>query len=70
MKKLLVALVFTFVFCFGGLVFAQNTNGSTTTMENSNRGMMGRHRRRHHRRHARRHGRHMKRATGNGNANM
>jgi len=63
MKKLLVALVFTFLFCFGGLVFAQNTN-SSTTMQNSNTGMMGRHR---HRKHHRRHGRHMRRAAKNAN---
>lgn len=76
-KNLGIVLTLVFVLCFGSIVFAQNTNSSTTggdmSANTASRGSMtGRKhgRRRARRRHGRRHGRRggsAKKANGNGN---
>ena len=61
MTKKFLSLAALAILCFGTLVFAQNSNSSTTMQGNDNMhkmNMSGRHGRRHHRRMHRRH-RHM-----------
>ena len=61
MTKKILSLAALAILCFGTLVFAQNSNSSTTMQGNhnmSNMHMSGRRGRRHHRRMHRRH-RHM-----------
>lgn len=75
-KNFGIVMALVFVLSFGSLVFAQNTNSSTTggdmSANTSNRSSMGGRRRgrRHARRRARRRGRRGGMAKKTGNANM
>ncbi|MDT4954331.1 MAG: hypothetical protein QOJ02_2469 [Acidobacteriota bacterium] len=75
-KNFGIVMALVFVLSFGTLVFAQNTNSSTTggdmSANTSNRSSMGGRRRgrRHARRRGRRHGRRGGAAKKTGNANM
>ena len=71
MKKLGVVLSLIFVLSFGSLVFAQNTNSSTTMTNTSSSTMTKgrRHGRRRARRHSRRRGRRGGSSMKTGNAN-
>ncbi len=69
MSKKVLILAALAIFCFEGLIFAQNANSSTTMEPNHNMSGMSMHGRRHRRRHHRRRHMHRRRGTANKNAN-